>query len=368
MPPFIENEVDTPLYHSSSDFVHVAKGEVDQRFRLETSTDFIHEPKYSGSMLQGRLQTIQEDEETKDVEAGSTMMKVPNSHEHLSSVMYISELNNRQIQGGSCKILVKSEPIQNKYKGIIISCIQMSSTMSSSKLILTLYNSDGKVKRRLDLFGKLHSTGRRGFRLLKENEKIVSEAEAGDFYQLETKVDAEEDYVTVKRLVCKAISWSNMCSITCGKDPYSGKKGFYIASQDENGKPHGRGSFHFSDNGCTFCGWFHRGKWVEGVLYFIHSAKLSVTNRKWDRKINEELLRTYKQNAKFYTRSKRSRSNLLRIENITSGRSNNVSLSSVHANTQSSDLPFCGCFGHGIDTKHFDVVEHIISIFNKYMT
>lgn len=350
MPPFIENEVDTLLYHSSSDSVHVANGEVDQRFRLETSTDFIHEPKYSGSMLQGRLQTIQEDEEVREVAAGSTMTTVPDSNEYLSSVMYISELNNRRIQGGSCKILVKSEPIQNKYKGIIISCIQMSSAFSSSKLVLTLYTADGKVKKRLDLFGILPSTGRRGFRYLKENEKIVSEVAAGDFSQLETKVDVEEDYITVKRLICKAISWSDMCSITLGKDPYSGKKGFYIASQDENGKPHGRGSFHFSDNGCTFCGWFHRGKWVEGVLYFLHNAKLSVTNRKWDRKINEVLLRTYKQSAKFYTRSKRPSSNLLRIENTTTEEPNKVSLSTVHDNIPSSDLPFCGCFGHGIET------------------
>lgn len=354
MPPYIENEVDTLLYHSSSDSVHVAKGEVDQRFGI--STDFIHEPKYSRSMLQGRLQTIQEHEEAREIEAGSTMMKATNSHEYLSNVMYISELNNRHILGGSCKILVKSDPIQNRYKGIIISCIQMSSAMSSSKLVLTLYTSDGKVKKRLDLFGKLPPTGRRGFRFLKVNEKIVSEAAAGDFYQLETKVDVEEDYITVKRLICKAVSWSDMCSITFGKDPYSGKKGFYIASQDENGKPHGRGSFHFSDNGCTFFGWFHRGKWVEGVLYFLYNAKLSVTNRKWDRKINEELLRTYKQNAKFYTRSKRPRSNLLRIENITTeGSKNDSSLSSVHANVPSSDLPFCGCFGHGIDLSIFSM-------------
>jgi|AntRauTorckE5430_2_1112549.scaffolds.fasta_scaffold02730_3 hypothetical protein len=252
------------------------------------------------------------------------------AHTPSSMILQVEDLYNRAVDGGLCKYLVKTTPLKSHVKCIVISTKWLHSLQAATKVVLTLYDSHGQVKKRLDLFGTTSLTGSRPHRFISAKEQIVSKQAPGDHYQLECKVTlGENDKVTIKGLVCKIIS-----SKTIGT-PYqltdlAFRKGTFVGRVDDEGYMHGKGSFHYLENGHTFVGHFEHGKWIKGVLYYGDKVKLTMNESRFDKTVDMSMTKRFQHNFQYFSKFSSKKTSV-----------------GERSESEIEEIPssaFCGCF------------------------
>jgi len=144
-----------------------------------------------------------------------------------------------------------------------------------ANLGLALYDTDGELVTRCNLFGTYRSDGYtygdNPSRVLLMNDEIVSMARPGFKYALEYTVGGSGGhYLKVTALYCKIFpsgylpsqQFIQSCSM---RDP-EGDEGLYTGQGDRNGKAHGLGELVYYDR-YIFVGKFYHGSLKDGVLY-----------------------------------------------------------------------------------------------------
>jgi len=241
-----------------------------------------------GPSREGRRMGLLREEDEDEVDARD-VLNTTRLGSHLSSdkkvivrpMLMMVEGMVKHVTGGSVKKLLKSGTLQDGVKSILVSAERFQDIERQSKLILTLYDNNNRVVKRLDLFGSPPKNGCSPFRLLEENEDIVSMAKPGFYYQLEYMVTgAFEDTITLAGLICKIIPASKSAPTFAMLDP-EGLKGRYMGAADVNGDAQGKGTFEY-ESGCTFVGQFQRGKWVKGAYYRGTQLMGTMKEEKWD--------------------------------------------------------------------------------------
>jgi len=223
-------------------------------------------------------------------------IKQQNDDSLSSILLQVHEMTNREVKGGACKYLLKTEPLLSGVKCIIVSSKLVQSFKAESKLVLTLYDCDGQVKKRLDLFGNIRETPSSPNRMIFAKEQIISALSHGDYYRLECKVaPGQSDFITLKGLSCKIISSTTIGSPHQLTD-FANRKGTFVGFLDYEGKMNGKGSFHYLENGFTFVGQFDHGAWIKGVLYYGDIVKLTMKDSKWEETRDTALIKKFPHN------------------------------------------------------------------------
>lgn len=231
-----------------------------------------------------KQQLIENTSSTQDVDSRSSI------------VLQVNEMTNREVKGGVCKYLMKTEPLLSGVKCIIVSTKLLQSSKAESKIVLTLYDCHDQVKKRLDLFGKIRDTPSSPNRTIFAKEQIISALSHGDYYQLECKVTpGQTDFITLKGLSCKIISSRTLGSAHQLTD-LANRKGIFVGFLDYEGEMNGKGSFHYLENGFTFVGQFDHGAWIKGVLYYGDIVKLTMKDSKWDETRDTALMKIFPHN------------------------------------------------------------------------
>lgn len=158
---------------------------------------------------------------------------------------------------------------------------------TKAKLGLALYDStDDTMMTRCDVYGTYRSPdykfGECAYRLLEEDEDIVSKAKPGCYFKLEYIVGGGGGHtLNVDSWECKIFHKEWFRSSPEAKKCYrmhdpEGDAGLYIGPVNNHGVAHGRGRLEY-DDGITFIGVFSNGLMEEGTNYrrgySIHTMK-----------------------------------------------------------------------------------------------
>jgi len=143
------------------------------------------------------------------------------------------------------------------------------------KIGLALYDADGKLVTRCDLFGTYRSDGYtygdKPSRVLLMKDEIVSMARPGFKYALEYTVGGGGGHIlAVNALYCKIFPLGYLPSQkfiqSCSMHDPEGDEGLYAGQVDKNGKAHGLGELVYYER-YIFVGDFSHGTLKDGVLY-----------------------------------------------------------------------------------------------------
>lgn len=245
-----------------------------------------------------------------------------------SMILQVEEMSNRAVKGGLCKYLVKTAPLKSNVKCIVVSTKWLQASQAATKVVLTLYDSHGQVKKRLDLFGTTCATGSHPHRFITAKEQIISNQAHGDHYQLECKVTpGQDDNITIKGLLCKIISSKTIGTPYQLLDPGS-RKGIFVGRVDDQGNMDGKGSFHYLENGHTFVGHFKHGKWIQGVLYYGDNVKLTMKESKFDESTDAFMMKRFQHKFQCFSKFSPKKTS---IEDLDFGIE------------ETPSLAFCGC-------------------------
>lgn len=216
-------------------------------------------------------------------------------------VLMIHGMVNQKITGGNCKKLVSGGVLQECVKSIIVSTEWFHNLGfdGASRLVLTLYNDEQKVQKRVDVFGQPPSRGFAAYRFFSQYEEIVAMAEPGFHYQLEIKVaKGMKDAITLAGLICKITPISTIGQSINYTDA-EGSEGRYRGDIDSQGRPQGRGAIDYK-NGCTFIGYFKEGEMKTGVKYFGPDVISSMKEGSWDDETDTSMTTEFDYDVHFF--------------------------------------------------------------------
>ena len=163
-----------------------------------------------------------------------------------------------------------------------------------SNIGIALYNESGKFVTRCNIFGnRKKSTATKGyFRLIGNDEKIVSMAKPGYFYQLQCAVNSgRTDILQLRGFTCKIFSSTYAIPKYQIKDN-DGDKGYYFGPVNSKSEADGKGILEY-ENGSSFVGLFARGVLIKGVYYKGREVRATMTNRKWNQEIDRDIVKEY---------------------------------------------------------------------------
>ncbi len=166
---------------------------------------------------------------------------------------------------------------------------------------IALYNETGQFVVRHNIFGN-RTKSKGHFKLITEEEKIVSKARPGYFYQLQYAVNTGSiDVLQVKGWTCKIFSASKKSLPSTAMADMDGDKGIYYGPLSMRGEAHGKGYLEY-ENGCTFVGQFVQGELVHGSYYKVDQIKATMKDREWTNEVDEKIYHTFPPSVQVFMR------------------------------------------------------------------
>ncbi len=220
-------------------------------------------------------------------------------------ILHVPMLQRKLNKGGAWIGVTQSGFLEDDVKCLMISVEEYLDKNMKSNLGIALYNETGQFVVRCNIFGN-RTKSKGHYRMITDEEKIVSKAKKGYFYQLQTAVNTGSiDRLQVKGWVCKIFSASKTLPSTIMEDK-DGDKGVYYGPLSTRGEAHGKGYLEY-ENGGTFVGQFSQGDLMHGSFYMVDQIKGTMENREWTEDINHRMSHLYPQSVQFFMRDVQSK-------------------------------------------------------------
>jgi hypothetical protein len=218
-------------------------------------------------------------------------------------MLHVTKLQRNLSKGGVWIGATQTGYLEDSVKCLMISVSEFLDKNKKTNLGIALYDETGQFVARCNIFGN-RTKSKGNFRLITDEEKIVSKAKPGYFYQLQYAVNTgSQDSLQVKGWICKIFP-TTKSSTSFPMEDKDGDKGFYYGPVDRKRQAHGNGYLEY-ENGCTFVGKFAKGLMLTGAYYKVDQLQATFSDMKWTDKIDRDLADEYPSNIQVFKREVR---------------------------------------------------------------
>ena len=260
-----------------------------------------------GGRKSNSLGDLYEDDLTRKLSAEkdfSSESRLIFSKEVRPYILHVPKLQRKLKSGGKWIGVAQTGFLEENVKSLMISVEEYLDQNKKCNLGIALYNEIGQFVVRCNVFGN-RTKSKGHYRLITDEEKIVSKARRGYFYQLQYAVNTGcIDVLQVKGWICKVFSASKSLPSATMKDR-EGDKGTYFGPLSVRGEPHGKGYLEYN-NGCTFVGQFIQGEMIHGAYYKVDQIKATMKDRNWTNEVDQKMFHLFPPNVRAFRREVQS--------------------------------------------------------------